>query len=163
MKTKKFRMSLLLAMMCPVAGALALLSILFVDSDKNNVHRVLSYVIAAVFWLSLILTQLFLWIANAERKSVERKLKKKLSDKNSRPGIISFFSSKEAKIADAVMLISAAIVAFLAIKGISIGWMVLSAISMFFLSLNMHSFLNGRNYKALKAYKNLAKERNKHE
>lgn len=127
-------------------SSLSLIGVAFSDFNANGIRHFTAYVTGAVFWIFLIVGYILLAIVSNRRKADKRA---KITDK--RPGIICFFTSKEAKIADIGMF--AAIVlslVFSFVPGISAAVRVIF-IALLVLSIQMHCILNGVNYRYIRS------------
>lgn len=148
MLLKKFRIDFYLAMIFNTVAAIAILCIPAADAHKN-----VMYVIAATFWLSLLLGQFFFWKCNSERKRIEMKGSRRRENKKKQLGITAFFRNPEAFITDIVLFLSAGLVAVLTLCQIKTSWLIILGASTLYLSFNMHCILNGRNYRFIQLYK----------
>lgn len=130
-------------------------------------QKVLAYVIAAAFWLGVVLGTILLFKTNSVRKRLEKKLKAQKSVKYSegRPGFISFFRNREAKICDVVTVIFLVLVVVFTFLKTQNEWISTILIAALFASLVLRAFLNGKNYNCIKVYKQYTnkKERMNHE
>jgi hypothetical protein len=133
----------------------AFISLLLIPAIK--LQKAMMYMIAAVFWISVILEQVFFWKCNSDRKQMERKTWPKRRQKNAPIGIAAFFKNPEAIVADAVLFISAISTTLIAAFRVQISWLIIMSISLLFLSFNMHCILNGRNYRCMKSYEKYKK------
>lgn len=127
----------------------------------GKMSSIVSYGIGALFWASFILGQIMFWMANRSRKGIERYLKRNgMKVLNPcRPGIVSLFQNKEAVIADIVFIISVLATAASVIFSIGNEWIILSSVSLLFLSLNLHCLFNGLNYKYIDFVRKNSKRR----
>jgi len=149
----KFKTFFRLSIACIWIETVALLSIQFLSHIKNEtVNQFVSYVIAGVFWLSMITEQVLFWNANARRKHLKR-------TSSYRIGLISFWKTPGGKIADVLMAVSSVMILMLIVLKMSTGWCILASISILFLSFQLHCFYNGRNYRFLREYKQIHEER----
>ena len=129
------------------------LCIPFVNLYGLSLQRIGAYILAALFWICIVIEGVFVHMATQERKWMERKRFRSRTLKYSQPGVISFFKNCEASIADVVLFTSATLVVVLAWTQIKTVWMIMTGISILFLSFNLHCILNGKNYRYLKLYK----------
>lgn len=161
---RKFRMYFDLSLFGFCLSALSLLYIPTVTFGKDQKVTVSSIIIALAFWLGLAVGTVFLKLSTKTRKVIELKLQKNNSGifEAQRPGVITFFSNKEAKIVDIIL---AALVAGLTIASVQIEWLMIACLVILLLSFIFHSFLNGKNYKYIVDYKKYLeqKERMKNE
>lgn len=119
-----------------------------VETIQSNRKPVI--VIGATFWLSSITSYVLLIAANAERRwFISHRV-----DGNLRmdcfPGAISFFTNVPGTVFDVIMftsLIALIVIAFTKWRYDYISYILLS---LFYLSLNLHSMFNGRIYKSTK-------------
>lgn len=157
----KLKRNLLISMICPLFSSLALICLIFVNSNRGGFHLIMSYIIGALLWLGPICEIVFLIMASSKRKYIESKMKTKLLRDKCRPGIIVFFSSREALFCDIVFIISAIATVIIIAARISRSHIVFPVLAVLYLSFNTHCFLNGKNYRFLKAYNKFVKERKK--
>lgn len=157
----KLKRNLLISMICPLFSALALICLIFVNSNRGGFHLIMSYIIGVLLWLSPICEIVFLIMASSKRKYIESKMKTKLLQDKCRPGIAVFFSSREALFCDVVFIISAIATIIIIAARISRSYVVFPVLAVLYLSFNAHCFLNGKNYRFLKAYNKFVKERKK--
>ena len=149
---KKFRLYFWLSVICVWVETIALLSVPFLNHiQSQNTNQLISYVVAGIFWLGMIMEQIFLWSANAQRK--------RLNNSSEFPiGLISFWKTTNGKIADIILIISILLIVILNLLKVSTGWIVLFSILILFLSIQLHCFYNGRNYQVLINYKERKEE-----
>ncbi|NLT09411.1 MAG: hypothetical protein GXY08_07910 [Ruminococcus sp.] len=120
---------------------LAFLMMTFADFNVSGIRRLAAYAVGAVFWTGALLGTVFLIVLDRARKC----------DKRSRsikgmPGLISFFRTRQGKLADIIMIpvLSAATGASLTGAFIQPVRFALWAAAQFLIIL--HSALNGKNY-----------------
>lgn len=117
-----------------------LLCILDPKNDKDE--RILIFIASAIFWLGLIFEQLFIWLANFQRKKQTGEKNQKVSH----PGVISFFKSRLGRVSDITLIIS--VIAFIIMSAAEMSANVVQFIVLFFivLSFRFHCITNGKNY-----------------
>lgn len=130
-----------------ICSSIALLLIPICEIDITGKPNALSIVVAATFWLGLLLSQIFIWLCNSKRKKGMRKEKKKDLLSKGKPGIITFNRNMVALVMDLLMIISAICIAILVITGSNNSWFIMISVSIFFLSFNLHCYWNGKNYR----------------
>ena len=140
-----------------------ILCIPLVNIDGSLIQRVGAYIIAAAFWISIVMECVFSHLSTYERKYVERKEYRNRTLKHSQPGVISFFKNLEATIVDIILFLSAIIVVIIAWLQVKTGWMIITCTSVLFLSFNLHCILNGKNYRYIKALRLYKKEQERDE
>ena len=130
---------------CITLSSLSLLFALFVSSDGVSALTVIPGII---FWGGLIAGYVMLFVISKHRKAYEKTAPRtERRVKKSRPGIITFFSSPAATVADIVMILSFVLtVVFAFIPGFS-QTALLILIAVLALAVQMHCILNGVNYK----------------
>lgn len=140
-----------------VATTALLLIPLFEKPDLAN------YILAGIFWLSLLGEMISFKICTIERIKYEQK--DGIKHRQKLPiGLITFTSNIEATIADIVLLLSALSLAVVAIFKLRSNGFMLLIIVLLFLSMNLHCILNSRNYRYYKWYrKAIRKGVRKHE
>ena len=139
-----------------------LLVIPAVSASGSALKKTGAYILAGIFWLSVIFELFSVFRCSKERRLLEQKMYRSLKLKYAMPGVLSFFKSYEATAVDMLLFISAtAIAAILWIKSEN-EWVIVFFISLFFLSFNMHCLLNGRNYRYYKALKYKSREEKNH-
>lgn len=146
-----------------IAG-LALLGIPFSNYDGTVFEKVLTYVVAAVFWAGLIAGTFFFIKTNNYCRIIEKKLKRNnFLTYKPKIGIINFFSSKESKMVDVIFFVFVLIVIVLTIADVQIEWLMITCLVIMFLSFILHSFFNGKNYLYIKAYKKFLDQKERKE
>ncbi len=143
MSLQKPKLYFYISTMFVVVAAVMLVLIQFVEVDGTKFQMVFPMVIAAVFWLSVICSQVFMCLVNISRK------KAKYND-DSKIGLISFFKNKEAMVADIALMVFAVEVVLLFIFKVNSGFIVTVSVALLFLSFFMHCYLNGKNYRYIK-------------
>ena len=128
--------------------------------DKPDIAN---YILAGVFWLSLLGEIILFKLCTIERIKYEQKNGIKHRQKLPN-GLITFTSNVEATTADIALLLSALSLAIVAIFKLRSNGFMLLIIVMLFLSMNLHCILNSRNYRYYKWYrKAIRKGVRKHE
>lgn len=126
-------------------SSLSLIGVAFADFNGSGFPRFIAYFTGAAFWSFLIAGYVLLAVVSNRRKADKRT---KVTDK--RPGILCFFTSKEAKIADIGMFAAILFVlVFSFIPGISVAVRIIF-IALLVLSVQMHCILNGVNYRYIR-------------
>lgn len=142
---KEYSSVLTASMICPFVGSAALLSVGILDLIKNGaVEKAVSLTIACVFWVSVV-TQFVLLLAAIKMQKKNNKHKKTKGI-----GLLRFFSNRKAAAADIVLICSVIVVAVLIVSNIQNSWLILISVSVLYCSLNMHCYLNGKNYRSIK-------------
>ena len=160
---KLFKRDLVASLICPVVGCISLYFVPLVNVTGTAAQTAGAYLIALLFWGSIIAEIVFSRRCRKTRKAMEYRLFKHKPLRYSYPGVISFFKNREATVADIVLFASAICIAVLIWLHVKIGWLILGGISLFFLSFNLHCSLNGRNYRYYKAYAKSREELTNHE
>lgn len=151
-KQRKHRMKIFFALSAFSLILFALSFILMSPASHmalNENKYGLLYFCGVLFWGSLIASIVFIFFETYNRKKISNN--EKMSS-NKLPAIITFFSSKEAIIADVLMFIFLVgfIVCCIAHADQAIS---LFAFSIFVLTAEAHCVLNGRNYNYIKEMK----------
>lgn len=142
---------------CIILSSLAFACIPLCSSAESSFGKACSIIIACVFWGGLILGQVFFWRANEGRKSIQQRAFKSRRLKNASIGLVTFGTSKEAKICDITFVISLfASIAFNFFK-VRLNWLVIFSLAVLILSFNLHCILNGKTYRYIKVF-HLAKK-----
>lgn len=149
---KIFKRNLAVSFCCAFTGFIFLVFIPLVDINGNTVQTIGAYIVAILFWCSIIFEILFSYLCRKNRKLMEEKIYQGNFLQNSYSGIISFFKNKEAMITDIVLFVSVIAIVILFWTKAKNEWLIITGVSLFFLSFNMHCLLNGRNYRYYKAY-----------
>ncbi len=144
---------------CLVAG-LSLAFIPLVDLDGSVVQKTFAIVVALLFWLGLITEIVFFVLANKQCSVIEERLIKKGSKSfnDTKIGVISFFTCREAMIADILSAITLIVVILMIAFKVTSDWLFIIFAVILFFSFNLHCFLNGKNYKYLKEIQKFMKE-----
>lgn len=151
---KYFLISILLA----VIPAVLILCIPSVSLEGTSAQKIGAYIMAAAFWLCILLELWMTRICSSKRRRLEqREVRSRLLAK-SNPGVISFLKTREGMIADITMFASLIAVIVITRTQVKSQWLVLSCVSVLYLSFNMHCLLNGKNYRYIKLLSNYKKE-----
>ena len=126
-------------------------------------QQTMAYIIAFLFWASIICEIVFVCLAGNERKRLDRKLHKGKEINQSLSGIFSFFKNREAIVADVTLFLSVVLLGVIIWTNVKISWIIIGVVSVLALSFNLHCILNGKNYRYLKEIKNKKKEKRKDE
>ncbi len=126
-------------LLMPAASSISL------NEGKNG----LLYLSGALFWSSLVLSIIATVIVTVKRKNYFKGKENSNLPKHS--GIITFFSSKEAKIADILMIIF--IAAFIVCTIFADGYPIYIFLFLSVLAIQYHCILNGKNYIYIKELK----------
>jgi len=115
------------------------------NEEKNG----FLYLSGALFWSSLILSVITTAVVTVKRKNYFKGKKNVNLPKHS--GIITFFSSKEAKIVDILMIVF--LVAFIICTIFADGYPIYVFLFLSMLAIEWHCILNGKNYIYIKELK----------
>lgn len=154
-----FLMSILLA----VIPAVLILCIPLVNLEGTGPQKVWAYIMAAAFWLCVILELLMIRKCSSERKWLERRKVRSRTLTQANLGVVSFLKTREGLIADIVMFASLIAVIVVVWTQVKSQWLILSCVSVLYLSFNMHCLLNGKNYRYIKLLSNYKKEHERDE
>lgn len=149
-----FSVSVLLALI----PAVLILCIPLINLEGTGVQKMWAYIMAAAFWLCILLELLATRKCSSERRSLEQRKVQSSSSAKSDPGVVSFLKTREGAIADAVMFASLIAVITITWTRAKSQWLVLGCVSVLYLSFNMHCLLNGKNYRYMKLLSNYKKE-----
>ena len=141
---KAFSNKLILAIIASSVSSLSILICIFIG-ENETVNTVLKIIFPLIFWIGLILEQVFISQANKMRFELEKEDKRKQPRMNI--GVISFFQTKEGAKADIAFAVSLLILIISMI--FNIGTNVLQYIFIFLsvLTFRMHCILNGKNFR----------------
>lgn len=144
---------------CLVAG-LSLLFIPMVDLEGTPAQKIFALILAILFWIGLIAEIVFFVLADKQCNMIEDRLIKEGSKsfKGTKIGVISFFTCKEAMVADVLTGLSLIAIILMIILKVTNDWLFVIVAVIFFFSFNLHCFLNGRNYKYIKEIKKFIKK-----
>ena len=127
-----------------------LILIPFANVEGTETQRMLAYVIAFLFWASIIAQIVFVRLSSNERKKLNRKLHKSKEINQSFLGIFSFFKNREAIVADVILFLSVILLGVIIWTNVKTSWIIIGVVSVLVLSFNLHCVLNGKNYRYLK-------------
>ena len=161
---KKFRLLYYITFTVFIIAGLSFLSLViisFFSSEITGVLQLISYIIAGVFWLCLLIGVISLIITNKSRRKLEKEMN---LTKDKLPlgfgiGIFSFFRNKKSVVIDIILFISLITNVLFVILKININWAIIISMVIFVFALIFHSFLNGKNYKCLTYFKNNTTEK----
>lgn len=144
---------------CLIAG-LSLLFIPMVDLEGTTQQKIFALILAALFWIGMIVEIVFFVLADKQCNMIEDRLIKEGSKsfKGTKIGVISFFTCKEAMVADVLTGLSLIAIILMIILKVTNDWLFVIVAVIFFFSFNLHCFLNGRNYKYIKEIKKFIKK-----
>lgn len=139
---------------CIIISTLSLFCIQFSDINGIGFKKIFSYILGIIFWGGIICEQILFWKINYKVKHLKKtKQHRTYKEKKSRIGLISFFQNKEAAFFDLLFIISTILFIILSLCRISNEILILSCVSVLFLSFSFHCLLNGKNYIYIKGYK----------
>lgn len=136
-----------------------LMLIPFANLEGTQGQQMLAYVIAFLFWLSIICEIVFICIANSHRKKLVRKFHKNKEIDKEMIGIFSFLKNREGMMADIMLFLSVILLGIVIWTSVKISWIVIGVVSVLVLSFNLHCIFNGKNYRFLKEIINNKKEK----
>lgn len=148
----------LITMFLAILEFALILCISLVNLDGSPAQRLGAYILAAIFWICIIVECVFIHLSTHERRWIERREDQNIDLKHSPPGVISFFKNLESTVVDVILFVSAVLVVVIVWARIKTRWMIMTGISFLFLSFNLHCILNGKNYRYLKTYRHYKKE-----
>ena len=135
-----------LSLILIAVSSLSLICVTFADFGGTGFQRFAAYFTGVVFWTCLIAGYILLFMVSKRRKA-----DKSVKMKDTRPGIICFFTGKKAKIADITMFaVIVLFLIFLFIPGVSPAVRIIF-IALLVLTVQMHCILNGVNYRYTRA------------
>lgn len=132
---------------CIVLSSLAFMCIPICNSVEGALGKIFSIIIACLFWGGLILGQVFFWRANKGRKRIQQRAYKVRFLKNASVGLVTFGTSKEARICDVTFAVSLVTSIAFNLLRIQIDWLVILSLAVLLLSFNLHCILNGKTYR----------------
>lgn len=153
----------LITILFAVLEFILILCIPLVNLNGSLAQKIGAYILAMFFWTSIASEGIFVYMATQERKWMERRCFRNRVMKHSQPGVISFLKNVEASVVDVVLFASAILVVVLIWSQTKTEWMIMTGISILFLSFNLHCILNGKNYRYLKMYRLYKKEHERDE
>lgn len=153
----------LISVLLAVIPAVLILCIPLVSLEGSGFQKAGAYIISAVFWLCVILELWMVRMCNSERLWLERRKVRSRMLAQAGPGVISFIKTREGLIADVIMFVSLIAVIVIAWIQVRSQWVILSCVSVLYLSFNMHCLLNGKNYRYIKLLSNYKKEHERDE
>lgn len=153
----------LISIVLAVIPAALVLCISQVSLENTEAQKIEAYILAAAFWLCVILELGIAWLCSSERKRLEQRKIRSSALTQAGPGVISFMKTREGLIADVIMFASLIAVIVIAWTQVRSQWLILSCVSVLYLSFNMHCLLNGKNYRYIKLLSNYKKEHERDE
>ncbi len=148
MRENKCRLYSRISLIFSVISSLPILfCIMNPQSDKDE--KTLVFIASSVFWAGLIAEQVFIWMANFQRKKLSE------NKKSAYPGIISFFKTKPGKVSDIVLIVSVTVFIIMSAAKISVNVGQFILLFLIVLSFRFHCITNGKNY----SYKSEKKKR----
>ena len=157
---KKFRLFFYLSIggFLLAAAAVAVIPLLQVGVKGLDAT---GYTVGALFWAGILCGIVFLILTGEQRKQIETVLREKggQTPEKAPLGVISFFRNRAALIVDIIFFLAVIAFVLLFVFQIHNAWAVIAALEILFLSFVMHCFLNGINYKYIKAYNKYIKSK----
>lgn len=155
MSTQKKSVTKILILFAVSLGFMLLFSVSFLlmspgsDMALNTGKKWLQILSGAMFWLSLIAAYVLFGIVSAMRK--KQAGGSRVSPKHKLPGIITFFSSKEAMVLDilTVVFLVALLVCWFGFKLNNM--VVFVFVALFILAFQLRAVFNGENYRYIKS------------
>ena len=127
--------------------------------EGTKTQQMMAYIIAFLFWSSIIGELICVRLSSNERKRLERKFHNGREINQSLPGVFSFAKNRESKIADITLYLSVILLGIIIWTNIKTGWIIIGVVSILVLSFNIHCVFNGKNYRYLKEIRKLGKEK----
>ena len=152
-------LSIILAIMASILLILIPASTVFGEKTGS----VISIVLAAMFWISLVLEQIFFWLADTGRKKFLKRFFTGRKIVNPSIGIISFGCNKEARVSDLAFFAALITTVCLIVFQAQNQWLICGALSVLLLSFTFHCIFNGITYRYIKVFRKIKKEPKKHE
>ncbi|MBE5872839.1 MAG: hypothetical protein E7287_00370 [Lachnospiraceae bacterium] len=150
-----------IAMACLQFGLI--ICIAFVSIEGTTIQKVAAYIVAFMFWTSIIFEILLAHWSDGERKQLDRYVLRCREIRRAPSGIFSFLKNTEAMVADILLFVSVAALGIILWMQIKTSWIIISVLSIFVLSFSLHCILNGKNYRYLKKLKEQNKGAKKNE
>lgn len=150
MSDKKMNINVFLCIGMACLQFVLLLLIPLSNIEGTKTQQMIAYIIAFLFWTSLIGEIVFVRLSSNERKRLDRKLHKGKEINQSFSGIFSFLKNKEAMIADITLFLSVILLGIIIWTNVKTSWMIIGDVAFLALSFNLHCILNGKNYRYLK-------------
>ena len=168
MSYKRFKQFFYLSFVSFVLSGLSLIFVPITNINGHGIERLLTYIVAIVFWLGIIFGFVFLIKTSSERRGIERRNRKNnnkyhAKQTKQRIGILCFFKNRKAIVSDFLLFFFAILVGGLAFFKIAIEWLVIISIVLLILSFYFHCFLNGKNYRCIMACKMSCREEKEYE
>ena len=142
-EASRFGRRLWAAVSCSVlSSASVLLCMIELDGSLEWIVRL---AVPLLFWIGLVLEQVFIWSANHLRRRIETELVGRRAE--GLPGVCSFFRTQAGVIIDLMFILSVVVYAVLAIGhwGSDIAQYIV--LFLIVLSFRLHCFANGKNYR----------------
>lgn len=154
LKKLSFKNTVYLSILMAVIESISLLMVPLSDLNGTAGQKIAAYLVAVIFWLSLIFEIVFVYISSKKRRKMEKEKHFHRSGKEmpKRIGLVSFLKNFEASVVDIALFIIAIIVVILTWTQGGNEWLNIIFISLLILSFNLHCILNGKNYAFLKSY-----------
>ena len=133
-----------LVIMALIASGVSAAAILLCIWAVRTEAEIFLYLIPTIFWLALILEQVFIWKANSILKKIVEK--EKIRKIQAKPGIIAPFQTKLGVIADISFIVSLVVFTVLVILNWGNDWLQFVCLFLIVLSFRVHCIANGKNY-----------------
>lgn len=151
---KTAKLHLTITVLTAILSSFSLSVIPFIPKMENEKTSVISYVIAAIFWVGLILTLITSYLTKRMLSRVrEKMIAKGHLNGNSLPGVISFSLQGKNIFLYALTVLGGILVITDIIYNYVPEMMMFPILSLTVLSFELHCILDGRNYKVYKLIK----------
>ena len=135
-------------------SAFSIALIPWIDQLPETAGRIISYIVAAIFWLGLILGIVFTVIMNMNMKMVRGKMYEKGSLKRPKyPGILQFSADPVHIAIYAVMAVGILISILDLIKGFMPSKLMFFILFLTYDAIVLHGIVDGKNYKVYRIMK----------
>ena len=138
-----------------------LMVFILLTSENDTIPDIISFIIAAAFWLFVILGSVFVIMASFKERQIYQQIKLgKNTDKYKRQviiGLVSFFKNKKSAFADIIFIVTVILTVILYLMHINIPWLIITLTTLVMTSFVFHSFWNGKIYNCISYLKNESK------
>ena len=153
---KRLNVYIILQILCVLIGGISVFSIYLIDDFDESLYGLYSIIIGLLFWISVLFEIVFSLLAF----NCSKKMDKKYSIGEKTVGVISFFKTKSGTVSDILLILSLVMLMLLFVFGITKISLVISVLTVLYISFNLHCIFNGINYRVLLKMEEKNREKN---
>ena len=160
-----YKRMFIFSLLCFLVSDCSILLIPFVTAAGEENKNIISYPIAAVFWIGIAAGIIFLIAACSKRRKIEAQNRsdEKFVKRSFGIGVLSFFRNAEATVCDIIFILTVVAVIVTVVLSVNSEWLIITLTALLLISFTLHCFLNGKNYLFIKQKKIIQSKENQNE